>query len=444
MLVSRLRVLLAALLLAGSVSLSLTTAPAAAAPLDLCKLLRICLAPPPPAPQCSNARDDDGDGKVDGTDRGCYSGRDDNESDDNLRWGFNDTSFANYQIPRASFLQYLRASGAALNRFNISWQTAEPQRGSWNAEFWRMNDELYRQELDVGVRPVLTVLGTPYWALHETSKKSTGGAIGLVCDGYNKCHAPPDVRQPDIRAAWQAWIRKVVQHYPEAAAIEIWNEPNLKYFWFVNQDPALYALMLSSAKEAVREVDPSMPVVMGGVNGFRGPDRATDLSLKTFLRWVYATAGKNSFDAISYHDYPCPGQPVAGNMNYNLNILRAIKDENADWGKPLWLTETGVTNGLSGAPANCGGTYREKDSAQALKQALEYARYQNGQHGDLPVVLIHQLFNHESRLFLQTPNGSGQNEFGVIAYNWNPFNRRTTLYLKPAWTSAQCAFRTLC
>ena len=39
----------------------------------------------------------------------------------------------------------------------------------------------------------------------------------------------------------------VAQRYPEAAAIEIWNEPNVHWFWRPRPDPARYTELLVEA-----------------------------------------------------------------------------------------------------------------------------------------------------------------------------------------------------
>jgi hypothetical protein len=290
---------------------------------------------------------------------------------------------------------------------------------------------------------VLLVLGTPHWAVVPQAKQPTTKS-GYWCSGANPCFAPPNLDNSSIRAAWTEWIRQLALRYPKAAGIEIWNEPNLRYFWFVDQDPKLYGTMLQSASQAVRGVNPSMPVLLGGLSNYSGGDSALDTDMGRYLQSVYANTAASSFNAISFHAYPCPGEAAGTRVTRAIETVRAVKQRNGDAGKPMWLTETGVTNGPGGAPANCGGAYREDHAASALAEVLRVARNHHAQHGDLPVALVHMLFDRQPRLLPALPNGSGDSEFGMISYTYNGFTRRTAIRPKPAWYAVRCAFRRLC
>lgn len=63
---------------------------------------------------------------------------------------------------------------------------------------------------------------------------------------------------------WQEFLEEVARRFPQAAAIEIWNEPNLSGFWKPEPQPERYAGLVASAYEAIKAADPGIQVIAGG------------------------------------------------------------------------------------------------------------------------------------------------------------------------------------
>ena len=64
-----------------------------------------------------------------------------------------------------------------------------------------------------------------------------------------------------------SWFAALVaQRYPEAVAIESWNEPNLWAFWRPQPDPGMAARLTAWVNAGVDLVDPGMPVILGGLS----------------------------------------------------------------------------------------------------------------------------------------------------------------------------------
>ena len=63
---------------------------------------------------------------------------------------------------------------------------------------------------------------------------------------------------------WQEFLEEVARRFPQAAAIEIWNEPNLSGFWKPEPQPERYARLVASAYEAIKAADPGIQVIAGG------------------------------------------------------------------------------------------------------------------------------------------------------------------------------------
>ena len=106
------------------------------------------------------------------------------------------------------------------------------------------------------------------------------------------------------------------------AAIEIWNEPdqrNQLYFAGPNKVQR-YAAIVRAAYTAIKQADPSVPVLAGSLVGSNG----------LFLRALYAAGIKGYYDGLAVHYY-----------SLALASLRAIHEvqlANGD-SRPLWLDE---------------------------------------------------------------------------------------------------------
>jgi len=349
-------------------------------------------------------------------------------------YGFNDNALFNPQIPREYFLDKLKSEGASYLRSDINWQFYEPKYKQYDNGYWAQFDRNYQDLLAKGVHEVIILIGTPYWALTPSGRGATSPDGQFRCDGSDHaCVAPPDIYQPQIRAEWKAFVRKVVTRYPKAAAIEVWNEPNIQYFWLQKQDPTLYAHLLAATTRAAHHVDPSMPVLAGSTADYVGQSDATNTSADVFLRDIYKAVGSNAFSAISWHFYPCnDGQSVASQGDQLLGALRKVRDSFGDLGKPLWLTEVGASSGNS----SCGGPgYGATGQANALVQALDWARSQQKAHDDLPVVLVNELMDEASRPALDVQNASSDNEYGLVAYHYDANTGQTTFVDKPAFAA---------
>lgn len=355
-----------------------------------------------------------------------------------LMVGFNDTlpSVAP-RFPLGLFVGRMRAAGAQLHRMSLSWQYEELERGRPDEGYFGRWDELYRRELDAGVRQVIQLVGTPVWALGTRALRPDGSR---ACSGDPRalCLAPPDVRDPVLRAAWQQWVQRVVRRYPQAAAIEVWNEPNQELAWVVAQDPALYARLVQATSEAVEGVDPRMVVLAGSTAAFDGPDSPTATSVATFLKTLFRVAGNGAFDAISYHSYPCPGPAPTRRLDLDLARVRAVRDAAGVDTMALWLTETGAATGRTPTAANCGGAFGHPGQARALAATIDWATGVREREGDLRTVLVNTLFNQRPSAVGFGRPLVGDVEFGLIAWRFGVEGPK--LVPKPGLRVVACRF----
>lgn len=162
-----------------------------------------------------------------------------------------------------------------------------------------------------GLRVILTVLQAPLWA-----QRSVGAPRGVA-------------NAPDP-GEFAAFLQAAAKRYdgdftpvgaagplPEVIDWEIWNEPNLSYFFFPQHDPlgnsvapAAYRDLVNAAAAALHAVDPRNNVVAGVLAPFGAPDGHMPLDFMRKLLCMSAgrtpqpTCGTRvEFDVWSHHPY---------------------------------------------------------------------------------------------------------------------------------------------
>ena len=114
-------------------------------------------------------------------------------------------------------------------------------------------------------------------------------------------------------------------------AAMIWNEPNNKSHWDVELDPdwSLFADHVIAAGKAIRDVNPDLPRVLGGMSPID----------PHWLQRMQAHGGLDEVDVVAVHGFP---------LDWNLWPLNdwpaKIAEIKAVTDKPVWVTEVGVSS----------------------------------------------------------------------------------------------------
>lgn len=119
-------------------------------------------------------------------------------------------------------------------------------------------------------------------------------------------------------------------------AIMIWNEPNNVSHWDRELDPewSTFSRMATLAAEEIRNVSPGTRIVLGGMSPI-DPRFLRRLDRQGLLEWV---------DVVALHGFP-----------YDWNLWHAeewpekIEAVRREFGKPVWVTEVGVSSWASEA-----------------------------------------------------------------------------------------------
>jgi polysaccharide biosynthesis protein PslG len=219
-----------------------------------------------------------------------------------------------------------------LLRIDALWAAVERDRG---LRRWQGLDDVVAEAGRRKVRLILAIHGTPRWA---------NGGAGL--------NAPPD-RLPDLAS----FCHDLAARYQGRHIVyEIWNEENANFGWGGPVQVRRYAALLDACSAAIRPADGTATVIVGGLARSRKPGvmRAT-----AFVKALYRTGAKNSFDGIGFHPYAHGDATAKGSsIVTDIPALRDVMVRNGDASKKLWLTEFGYPVGLHHSPGQVAGFER--------------------------------------------------------------------------------------
>jgi beta-xylosidase len=114
-------------------------------------------------------------------------------------------------------------------------------------------------------------------------------------------------------------------------AFVLWNEPNNLSHWNFQLDPEWkrFSEMVKLASSAIRNVNPQIPIVLGGIS-------ACDCD---FLRLMWSYGVMDCVDAVGVHGFPLDWN------HWQINDWSDRIHEAANAaGKPVWVTEAGVSS----------------------------------------------------------------------------------------------------
>jgi len=283
-------------------------------------------------------------------------------------FGFNDNAVGFGQVTPLVDADLASQAGATASRITFDWRYAEPTQGTWNIGNY---DAIYNRDLAKGIKPVFILLFSPQWALEDPS----------VCPTVTQaCRYAPG---PSHLDAWRNAVTKLVTRYPQMAALEIWNEPNLDIYWKGGLDPAYYTRLLAEAHNAVAAAGSSVPVLGGALANAIDADTASTIGYRSYLKSMYAAGAKGAMDGISIHAYP--EDIDLWRFFKVLTEVRDVRDSNGD-NVPLWVTETGITT-----YGNTGGNYSFNENDQAFTLAQIYSELTKMK--DVRAALFHTLID---------------------------------------------------
>lgn len=297
--------------------------------------------------------------------------------------GFNDIATQDGRVNARTVAALAARVGARTVRFTLNWGEIERERGNRR---WGMADAQYRQALAHGQRPILMVLDSPAWAR----------AARVDCPRRQICTYPP---APEHVSDFAAFAAATAARYPEALALEVWNEPNLHGFWSPQPDARAYGGLLRAVHKAVKASRPELPVLGGSIANSPG-DSPVAMDSGTYLKALLGHAGA-AMDGLAIHPYPFTATPGA---TYRLVTQARDLMASAGLSLPLWITEVGATTtgpqGLS--PAT---------QARSVDRVVRYLRRQP----DVRAIVIHTLADRP-----KAPADNPERGYGLLGVDLAP------------------------
>lgn len=257
--------------------------------------------------------------------------------------------------------------GVSTVRADLDWaniQPTSPRTYEWE-RFDRIVDGA--RERGLTVLPVLAY--TPAWAR---------------ADGCDSHMCPP--AEPRQFAEFAA---EAARRYAGAGVLawEIWNEPNDSGFWSPAADPEGYAALLEVTSEAIRRVDPTALIVLGGLASLDNEDG--NLTPADFLTRMCRRGGATSVSAVGYHPYTYPhlasvARDTSDVSPWNLidrgpDSVRGALERCGAPDVPVWLTEYGAptggpgeaSDGTPGLPTDGVTHVTEEQQARIVRDVLQ-------------------------------------------------------------------------
>jgi arabinogalactan endo-1,4-beta-galactosidase len=298
----------------------------------------------------------------------------------------------------------MKDTGVRWVRANVNWRWLEPNaKGTIDQGVLAQYDYAIDRARAAGLAVLMPISdGVPYWASGDPNKKIVNGQRQ-----WNQYYPPANMGDfADI-------TRFVVEHYKAKGvqAYEIWNEPNMAWFWQPGPNAGQYAQMLKAAYPAVKSADPTATVVMGGLskNDFE------------YLEDVYRAGGGPYFDAVAVHPYTYGVDPTVSwngvnagedpnRISYNafpaIKEIRSTMTAFGDSAKQVWLTEFGYST------TSKDGGVSPTQQADFLIKAYRYVE-------QFP--WVHSIFAYQIR---NNPfygdQDSYEGQFGLTTAAWQP------------------------
>jgi polysaccharide biosynthesis protein PslG len=144
-------------------------------------------------------------------------------------------------------------------------------------------------------------------------------------------------------------------------AWQIWNEPNLKQYWYPKPNAGQYQSMLRTVGDAIKGRDPNAEIVTAGM-----PDSRLSgaIRLQPYLKGLYKGGGGSAFDTVAINSYAVSPKYLGKLMTTTRKYLNRI----GGGSDKLWISEVGwCDKGYKPGHRFCVGTKRQTQyTGQAL------------------------------------------------------------------------------
>ena len=245
-------------------------------------------------------------------------------------------------------------------RAQITWASVEPKappstnrrNHTYN---WDRYDRLFEQAAKNGVRIVPVLLGSPSWASPDTRwlpvKSKSGTSYAWKRQAFYDFAMAATKRYGSNGEFWAERRAEFGIGTPGALRArhwQVWNEPNLKNYWWNDPDAAEYAQLLRSTAPALKAGDPNAVVVAAGLPW----SSYATMTPPQFIERMFAN--RATADIVAIHPYGRTPDSVMGGVRATRTSVNKYRPRS-----PIWLTEFGWA---SSGPSS---TFRVSEATQA-------------------------------------------------------------------------------
>ncbi|MBH2033184.1 MAG: cellulase family glycosylhydrolase [Pseudomonadales bacterium] len=215
-------------------------------------------------------------------------------------------------------MQRFHALGLEWVRVDLHWDRHEPSEGRYRlGELDEVVESLKQEQL----KSVFYLVGS---APHATSAPSGSPT--------------PDQFPPKQAQVFAERMAMLARRYPSIDAWQVWNEPNLPSFWRPHEDAEAYGRLLQQSTQALRQVDPNKPVVMGGMAYYSQMPVKGGLMLESLGKLGVQQLGT----IIAYHPYSqTPETDEPGKRDFILRSQQLNQMLRGVQVPAIWATEWG-------------------------------------------------------------------------------------------------------
>jgi hypothetical protein len=279
----------------------------------------------------------------------------------------------------ARYVSLIENARATSLRTDVSWASVEATQGQFN---WVGPDEIISQAASHHLNVLMIVDTSPVWASGASISRSDSLPPRNPA-AYGAFAAAVAARYGVGGAFWREHPH--LPRYPPAG-IELWNEENTSRFWGnESPSPAEYAAMVKAAYTSIKQANPRMTVLVGGLASEGGYDDVTCSGQKdaghdraawnglNYLQALYANGIHGYFDGVAWHVYNYwRGASATKMLAYNdcsawsqmastPVSVRSLMDSHGDASKRVWITETGAPTCVTGATYTCVSPAQQAD-----------------------------------------------------------------------------------
>lgn len=266
--------------------------------------------------------------------------------------------------PSDSELARMGRGGIDVYRANFYWPAVQPFGADsfwWNNPDGHDYDSLVCRAAENGIQVLPTVYGSPDWA--NGGKAPQTPPVPARMGDFSNFLAAAAARYGPGGSIWTDADGPCAGVTPKPITTwQIWNEPNLKYFWGTDSRPVSYRDLLVAARAGLQSS--GAKIMLAGLSPRPKPTFGT--KPLPYLRGLYESGAKPYFDVMAAHPYDL--NPTLATKQ--VADLRAVMKSRGDNLKPLWVTEIGWAS----AGPKTGLTVSPKIQARYLETIWKTAR----------------------------------------------------------------------